>query len=136
MWHDVRNGHPLDHPTGALLATIAEQCCDRWRRPDAGIWELEDTRHYTNSKMRCWVALDHAVRLADSGALYTRHAPRWRAERDLINAWVNTHWWSDDQDSYTFCAGAEQLDASTLLAGPTGLSAASAWPARSRFAAS
>jgi GH15 family glucan-1,4-alpha-glucosidase len=120
MWHYVRNGHVLDAASGHLLAEFADQCCDDWQLPDAGIWELPDSRHYTNSKIGCWVALDRASRLADAGAITTNRLRRWRTERDEIRSWVNEHCWSAAQKSYAFYAGSDQLDASTLLAGQTG----------------
>jgi GH15 family glucan-1,4-alpha-glucosidase len=120
MWHYVRNGHVLDAASGRLLADFADQCCDDWRCTDAGIWELPESRHYTNSKIGCWVALDRAVKLAEEGAITTDHARRWRSERDEISSWVNEHCWSASQHSYAFYAGSDQLDASTLLAGQTG----------------
>jgi GH15 family glucan-1,4-alpha-glucosidase len=120
MWHYVRNGHLLDTSSGQLLAGLADTCCDTWRQPDAGIWELPDPRHYTNSKIGCWVALDRAVRLAEARAIDARHSLRWAIERDEIKAWVNDNCWSHAQGSYSFYAGSDQLDASTLLAGPRG----------------
>jgi GH15 family glucan-1,4-alpha-glucosidase len=120
MWHYTKNGHLLDPPTGRMLAELADRCCDLWRQPDAGIWELQEAQQYTNSKMGCWVALDRAVRLADTRAIETGHAHRWRHERDRIHAWVDEHCWSTAKSSYTFYAGTEDLDASTLLAGHTG----------------
>jgi GH15 family glucan-1,4-alpha-glucosidase len=120
MWHYVRNGHRLDPPTGRLLAELADRCCDIWRRPDAGIWELHQNRQYTFSKMGCWVALDRATKLAAAGAVETGHAQRWRTEADHIRSWVNAHCWSTEKNSYTFYAGSDNLDAATLLAGRTG----------------
>jgi GH15 family glucan-1,4-alpha-glucosidase len=120
IWHYVKNGHQLDPPTGRMLAELADRCCDLWRQPDAGIWELHDNRHYTNSKMGCWAALDRAIRLADRGAIETGHAHRWRSERSQIHDWVDEHCWSAAKNSYTFYAGTEDLDAATLLAGHTG----------------
>ncbi len=120
MWRYVRHGHVLDPPTGRLLAELADRCCDVWQNPDAGIWELGVERHYTISKMGCWVALDRAARLAEVGAIATEHAGRWEAERDQIKAWVNEFCWSATKSSYTFYAGTDELDAATLLAGQTG----------------
>ncbi|MEV6848009.1 glycoside hydrolase family 15 protein [Actinoplanes sp. NPDC051411] len=116
----VDAGHALDPPTGRLLADLADRCCDQWANPDAGIWELHVNRHYTQSKMGCWVALDRAVRLHEQGQVPTTHVDRWRRERDLIHAWVDEHCWSGAKNSYTFYAGTEDLDAATLLAGPFG----------------
>ena len=36
-----------------------------WREPDAGIWEVRgELRHFTSSKIMCWVAVDRGARLA------------------------------------------------------------------------
>ncbi len=120
MWRYVHSGHLLDPPTGRLLAELADRCCDIWTQPDAGIWELSADRHYTISKMGCWVALDRAARLADQGAIATEHAQRWRAEAAEIQTWVNEHCWSEAKSAFTFYAGSDDLDAATLLAGQTG----------------
>jgi GH15 family glucan-1,4-alpha-glucosidase len=120
MWRYTRDGHRLDPATGRMLETLADRCCDIWETVDSGIWELGDLRHYTISKMGCWVALDRAARLAGEGAIATGHADRWRSECGAITAWVNEHCWSSDKGSYTFYAGCDELDAATLLAGRTG----------------
>lgn len=120
MWHYAQHGHQLDSLTGRLLADLADRCCDLWLQPDAGIWELTDNRHYTNSKMGCWVALDRAVRLAHNGAIEDHHAHRWRHEQRRIRSWINEHCWSSVKGSYSFYAGTDDLDAATLLAAHTG----------------
>jgi GH15 family glucan-1,4-alpha-glucosidase len=120
IWHYQRNGHWLDPDTGRMLMRLADRCCDIWRQPDSGIWELPDDEHYTISKMGCWVALDRALRLADSGALHDGHVDRWRSEAEEIRSWVNRHCWSSQLGSYTLFAGSDSLDAATLLAGRTG----------------
>jgi GH15 family glucan-1,4-alpha-glucosidase len=120
VWQYVDAGHALDPATGRVLADLADRCCDLWSHPDAGIWELHVDRHYTQSKMGCWLALDRALRLHENGQIPTTHAGRWRTERDLIHAWVDEHCWSSSKKSYTFYAGADDLDAATLLAGPFG----------------
>ena len=99
---------------------MADRCCDLWQSEDSGLWELPDRRHYTISKIGCWVALDRAYRLNRSGALVSPHPLRWAGERDAIKAWVYRHCWSTDKNSLTFYAGSEDLDAATLLAGRTG----------------
>ncbi len=49
----VRPGNVLDAGTAAILAGLAEECADRWRTKDAGIWELKEPQHYTMSKISC-----------------------------------------------------------------------------------
>lgn len=120
VWRYVQAGHVLDPATGRLLADLADRCCDLWPTEDAGLWELHTNRHYTISKMGCWVALDRAVRLHAAGQLPVTHPERWRDERDAVHAWVNRHCWSPAKRSYTFYAGSDDIDAATLLAGQIG----------------
>ena len=110
----VEAGNVLDPRSGRLLAGIADRACDRWRRRDAGIWELPEERHYTSSKIACWRALDSAVRLAELGQL-PGDSSRWAAERDAVREWVDEHCWSAGKGAYTWYAGTEQLDASVLI---------------------
>ena len=110
----------LDPGTARTLERVADRVCDVWARPDSGIWELGTRRHYTISKMACWVALDRLVRLAERGQLSARDAGRWRAEAAAIRSWVDERCWSQARRSYGFYAGSDELDASVLLAGRMG----------------
>jgi GH15 family glucan-1,4-alpha-glucosidase len=116
----VSTGHLLNQATGRLMADLADRCCDIWTHEDAGLWELAQHRHYTISKIGCWVALDRAAALADAGQLPAAHAPRWRQEAADIARWVREHCWSRAKRSYTFYAGTDDLDAAVLLAARTG----------------
>ena len=113
-------GHLIDTATGRTLADLADRCCDRWRSPDSGIWELNTRQNYTISKIGCWVALDRAAHLAESGQIPNPHIQRWRSGAEEIRAWVNAHCWSEAKSAYTFYAGTDDLDAAVLLAGRTG----------------
>ena len=47
------------------MAGFADTVADRWREPDAGIWEIRaDTVHHVHSKLMAWLALDRALRIA------------------------------------------------------------------------
>ncbi|MCW2530028.1 MAG: Glucoamylase [Pseudonocardiales bacterium] len=110
----VDNGHVLDTGTGRMLANIADQACDAWRRRDAGLWELERKEHYTSSKLSCWQALRCAVHLAKLGEI-PGDSSRWEAEAARIRDWVDTHCWSVERQSYVWFPGSEELDTSILL---------------------
>jgi GH15 family glucan-1,4-alpha-glucosidase len=120
IWSYAGQGNDLDDATADMVADCAHRVCDIWMRPDAGLWELTDLRHYTASKVGCWTALDRAVRLAEIGQVASRHADRWAHERDAIAEWVRRHCWSDAKGAYTFYAGTDDLDASTLLGARVG----------------
>lgn len=109
-------GNILDAPSAMILSAVADQCADSWRRPDSGIWELPERRHYTMSKISCWQALSRAVELADSGHLPTTCRDRWDRERQRIETWIDEHCWSETRRAYEFYPGSNQLDASLALA--------------------
>ncbi|HET9671716.1 MAG TPA: glycoside hydrolase family 15 protein [Actinomycetota bacterium] len=107
----------LDRDLGARLAGIADLVCGIWRTPDSGIWEVRsEPRHFTHSKMMCWVALDRAIALAASLRVPSDRVERWTRERDAIGAFVEERCWSDRLHSYVRSAGSEELDASVLHA--------------------
>ena len=115
-------GGLLTEANGALLAGIADHVCALWRREDSSIWELETARHYTISKLGCWVVLDRAIRLADNRQLPSEGVPRWRAEQQALRDFIEAKCWSDAKQSYLQYAGGTALDAAVLLAGRTGFS--------------
>jgi hypothetical protein len=93
----VGSGNILDSASAELLSHLADECADRWRMPDAGIWELPEYEHYTMSKISCWQALARAVELADAGQLPTTCRERWCRERDRVAAWIEENCWSQDK---------------------------------------
>lgn len=109
-------GHIIDTETARLLGDLANQCADRWRTPDAGIWELPgEAKHYTHSKMACWLALTHGVQLAQAGYIEPTWKVRWERERDRIAEWINEHCWSESCGAYVMHKDTGALDASLCL---------------------
>lgn len=106
----------LDADVARRMAGLADFVCRTWRQKDTGIWEVRSQpRHFTQSKMMCWVALDRAVRLADQGLIPHRHAERWRSEMQAVRDFVETQCFSERQHSYVRFPGSAELDASLLL---------------------
>src|SRR5205823_9339169 len=59
-----------------------------WRQPDEGIWEIRGPRrHFTHSKVMCWVAFDRAVGAVEEQGL-DGPVDRWRQIREEIHAEV------------------------------------------------
>lgn len=110
----VDAGNLLDAETGRLLARVADEACDAWHRPDAGMWELTEHRHYTTSKLGCWQALRCAVHLAELGQI-PGVPDRWRAEAERIREWVEVNCWDEERGAYVMYPGSDALDASILL---------------------
>jgi GH15 family glucan-1,4-alpha-glucosidase len=123
----VQAGGRLDRETGRRLAAMADLVCRIWRAPDSGIWEVRsEPRHFTHSKMMCWVALDRALALSDVGQVPSRHAAAWKVEAQAISNFIETRCWSPRLESYTRDADSEELDASLLLGVLLGYGAADA----------
>ncbi|MEI4470763.1 glycoside hydrolase family 15 protein [Frigidibacter sp. MR17.24] len=112
----VGRGNIVDHRSAETLSHLADDCADRWRQKDSGIWELPELEHYTGSKISCWQALNRAVELADSGHLPTTQRDRWARERDRIAAWIDDNCWDEDLQAYVMHPGTRRLDASLALA--------------------
>ena len=114
-WLYTRAGRGLDRDIARRLAEIADLVCTIWRRPDSGIWEVRsEPAHFIHSKMMCWVALDRASKLARSGQVPARGLRAWEREAEAIRGFVETHGWSESQQSYVRIAGGDELDASVL----------------------
>jgi alpha,alpha-trehalase len=67
-----------------ILVRQVEAALESWRHPDRGIWEVRgDPKHFTSSKLMCWVAADRGARLAEiRGEL--EMAARWQSAADEI----------------------------------------------------
>lgn len=88
---------------------------EHWREPDKGIWELRtEERHFTFSKLLCWVAIDRAVKIGEilRKGVNDRH---WKELRKEIYEDIYNNGWNEEVQAYTQSYGSTDLDASTLL---------------------
>ena len=87
-WLYHKAGGALSESNWAFLCGLIEIVCQRWQKPDQGIWEMRDQpRHFTHSKANCWLALHRGVQLAAAGGFPCDHA-RWAHERDRVRDFV------------------------------------------------
>jgi GH15 family glucan-1,4-alpha-glucosidase len=115
-WLFVEAGGLLSADNSRRLASTADLVCSVWSGEDSGIWEVRGlTRHFTQSKMMCWVALDRASRLAAGGHIPAKNASRWLAEATAIRRFVSDRCWSSERESYVRFPGASEMDAGILL---------------------
>lgn len=115
-WLFVRAGGRMNTDTASRLASTADLVCSIWAQEDSGIWEVRGRlRHFTESKMMCWIALDRACRLAAAGQIPSKRSSRWRSQAAEIRRFVSERCWSSERRSYMRFPGAAETDASILL---------------------
>jgi GH15 family glucan-1,4-alpha-glucosidase len=112
----VSEGNVLDEETGEMLASCVDRAAVLWPDDDSGMWELEELRAYTTSKMAVWMAFDRALRLAAEGHLPDGHVSQWREQQKRLHAWIEDHCWSKELGAYCGWAGEESLDAGVVRA--------------------
>lgn len=86
-----------------------------WEQPDEGIWEVRGPRrHFTHSKVMCWVAFDRAIKDVEALGL---EAPveRWKKVREAIHQQICQRGYDADRNTFVQSYGSSCLDASLLL---------------------
>ena len=85
-WQLTDAGHRLYGETWRVASAYADQVSTTWSQPDAGIWEKRaKPAHHVHSKLMAWVALDRAIRIADSrGDRRRQRQLRWARARDAL----------------------------------------------------
>jgi GH15 family glucan-1,4-alpha-glucosidase len=97
-----------------MLKKQVEAALDHWREPDRGIWEVRgDPKHFTSSKLMCWVAADRGARLAEMRE-DAEAAAKWSAAADEIKADICANG-IDERGVFTQHYDTDALDASVLL---------------------
>jgi GH15 family glucan-1,4-alpha-glucosidase len=110
----TRSRDALDERVWPILERQVEAAIKHWREPDRGIWEVRgEPKHFTSSKMFCWVACDRGARLAQIREDNER-AARWQAVADGIHNDICEHG-VDERGVFVQHYGSTALDGSLLL---------------------
>src|SRR6266545_3820234 len=99
----------------SLTRALIDFVESHWQLPDEGLWEVRGPRrHFVNSKVMAWVALDRALKDAEEFGL---PAPldRWRGLREQIRREVLLEGYDADRQTFTQSYDSSELDASALL---------------------
>lgn len=109
--NDIENGEELWSITKGIVWIVGKH----WREPDKGIWEFRgEDRHFTFSKVLCWVALDRAIKVAKMFGK-TRKIEKWTAMEQEIKEDIHQNAWNSDINAFVQSYGSRHLDASVLL---------------------
>ena len=113
---DIENGEELWSITKGIVWVVSKH----WQEPDKGIWEFRtEDRHFTFSKVLCWVAIDKAIKVAR--ILGKEHKlKKWMPLEKQIKEDIMSNAWNDDVKAFTQSYGSKDLDASVLLMEPYG----------------
>jgi len=95
-----------------LIIWVVEK---NWKLPDRGIWEFRnENKHFTFSKLLCWVAVDRAIKIAKIFKR-KRSAEKWDILRKEIKTDILENGWNKKKKAFTQFYGSNDLDASVLL---------------------
>ncbi len=109
--NDIENGEELWGITKGIVWIVS----NHWKEADKGIWEFRtEDRHFTFSKVLCWVAIDRAIKVArilrKAGKL-----EKWTALEQEIKKDIHANAWNEKVNAFTQSYGSKDLDASVLL---------------------
>jgi GH15 family glucan-1,4-alpha-glucosidase len=105
----------LAESSWVILRKQVEAAIENWGKPDHGIWEVRgEPKHFTSSKLYCWVACDRGARLARLRGNEEELEERWQAAADEIHAHICEHG-VDERGVFTQHYDTDALDASLLL---------------------
>jgi GH15 family glucan-1,4-alpha-glucosidase len=114
VYTHTRSRDYLDERLWPILTRQVEAALRHWREPDRGIWEVRgEPKHFTSSKVMCWVAADRGARLARIRNDFDL-AATWQEAADEIHADICAHA-VDDRGVFTQHYETTALDASVLL---------------------
>lgn len=98
-----------------LTKGIAWVVANHWQEPDKGIWEFrKEDRHFTFSKVLCWVAIDRAIKISKIFNK-TSKLERWQALEQTIKNDIIKNAWNENEQAFTQSYGSTDMDASVLL---------------------
>jgi GH15 family glucan-1,4-alpha-glucosidase len=121
--HQARRiGIDADELAWAMQRHVLEFLETKWKEPDEGIWEVRGPRrHFTHSKVMAWVAMDRAVKDAESFAqmsptrIEDTKLEKWKQLRDEIRHEVCQRGYDASRRTFTQYYGSKELDASLLM---------------------
>ena len=110
-----RAGGKITGPMWTTIESFVNAVINNWRRPGRGLWEMRGKpRHFVNSKVMCWLAMDRAIALAEA-LQKPVDLESWRALREEIHADVLANGWNERLQSFVQYYGADYTDAALLM---------------------
>ena len=110
-----RNTLSTSEELWTVVRTLIKTVKQSWMKPDSGIWEYRsEGRHFTFSKVLCWVALDRGVKIAELLGRKVK-VTEWTKIREAIKADILENGWNPELQTFTQSYGSDDMDAANLL---------------------
>ena len=98
-----------------IVRSIVKIVEANWQKPDKGIWEIRtEEKHFTFSKVLCWVAIDRGISIARFIRKY-KYAEQWEKLARKIKEDIHMNAWNSKVQSFTQFYGSDDQDAANLL---------------------
>ncbi|MGV9307332.1 glycoside hydrolase family 15 protein [Nonomuraea sp. NPDC004354] len=115
LYHSRTSGLAPSDRAWSIQRELLDYVEEHWDEPDEGLWEVRGPRrHFTHSKVMCWVAMDRAIKQVEN---FGRTGPveRWREVRQRIHDEICSKGYDPVRNTFTQSYGSVEVDASLLL---------------------
>jgi len=110
-----KHGGPITYDFWKDMTVFVDYVAENWQQPDHGIWEVRnEKKEFLYSKVMAWVALDRAIRIAQSRS-FPAPLEQWLNTRNAIYQDVYENYWSEERQAFVQYRGATVLDAAALV---------------------
>ena len=124
----------VDRETQKMLYQYGEYICQHWNEPDNGMWESRGpAKHYTHSRLLCWVALDRLIDLHKRGCIDRLPLEKLSWNQERIRREIEQRGWNQKLQAYTQVLDGEELDANVLLLAIYGFEEAKSYRLRETY---
>jgi len=114
VFEHTRSRDSLSERSWRIVVQAVETALKSWREVDRGIWEMRgEPKHFTFSKVMCWVAADRGARLAALRGEKGRADLWWSAAQEIHSDICDNA--VSEEGYFTQSYGSSELDASLLL---------------------
>ncbi len=98
-----------------VVRTLVRHVINNWTLPDHSIWEFRSSpKHFTFSKVLCWVALDRASKIAEI-LKKDDYAEEWKKHGHIIKDDILKNGWNEHLGYFSQMYHGSNCDASNLL---------------------
>ena len=105
----------LDNSMRKFALGLGRVICDKWDKPDNGIWEIRSEKQHTHSKVMAWAGLNRLVQLAEYFSWKKTPIMQFKRVQAQIQNKIETSGYNENLGSYTQELNGSNLDSSLLV---------------------